>query len=479
MSFNFSHTYTQLDGRLYAAATPTPIGNPEIVLYNAALAQHLDLGTHLTDKEWSAILSGNQVAAGAQYIAQAYAGHQFGHFATLGDGRAILMGEHQAHNGSRCDVQLKGAGTTPYSRRGDGRASLNSMLREYVMSEAMHHLGIPSTRSLAVVSGTDLIYRKSTERTAVLTRIATSHLRVGTFEYASRVCGLRALEQLCRYALQRHFPHAMIHSNPAHTLLVQVIDVQVDLVVNWLRVGFVHGVMNTDNMSICGETIDYGPCAFMHEYNPSAVFSEIDGQGRYAFGNQPNMMHWNLARFAEALLPLLHDVPAEAIALAQTALDHCVQIFENRWQAMMNKKIGIAEIRGGEEALSSQLLQWMLANKADYTNTFMSLLSSTHLHDMYLQQDFVAWKTKWLHRIGSENGVIPSECRSLMIASNPCYVPRATVLEDALHLASTQGDLKDLKAAMQVWQQPYRYDDLKLNYATARTPANYSTHCNT
>jgi uncharacterized protein YdiU (UPF0061 family) len=321
-NWQIENTYAKLPAAFFTLQQPVPVAKPAIVFFNERLANDLGLGFLNEEEENIAgYFSGNKIPEGAQPLAQAYAGHQFGHFTMLGDGRAILLGEQIDPRGKRFDIQLKGSGQTPYSRRGDGRATLYSMLREYLISESMYHLGIPTTRSLSVVSTGEKVYREEVHNGAVLTRTANSHIRVGTFEYARRFCSAEDLRALTNYTIQRHYPEITDTDNPALELLKAVMHKQIDLMVNWMRVGFIHGVMNTDNMSIAGETIDYGPCAFMNAYNPRTVFSSIDTRGRYAFGNQPYIAQWNLTVFASALLPIISENQQKAVDLVKEVIE--------------------------------------------------------------------------------------------------------------------------------------------------------------
>ncbi len=372
--WNFDNSYVSLPQSLFTNYQPTPVRSPKLAILNDSLATSLGLNVQaLQSEEGVATLAGNQVPDGAFPLAQAYAGHQFGHFTMLGDGRALLIGEHITPRGERVDIQLKGSGRTPYSRGGDGRAALGPMLREYMISEAMHALGIPTTRSLAVVTTGESVIRETALPGAILTRVAVSHIRVGTFQYASKWGTAEDLRALADYTLQRHYPDADAAENRYLSLFQEVIKRQAELIAKWQLVGFIHGVMNTDNMAISGETIDYGPCAFMDTYDPATVFSSIDAQGRYAYGNQPQIAGWNLARFAEALLPLLHDQQEEALKLAEDAILEFPKLYESNWLAGMRAKLGIFNEEEQDEALIEDLLSLMQEHHADYTNTFRAL----------------------------------------------------------------------------------------------------------
>ena len=441
-------SYTTLPSIFFTRIKPTPVTAPQLKLFNHALADELGLDVkHASASTLAAIFSGNRLPAGAQPIAQGYAGHQFGHYIQLGDGRAILLGEQITPRGARLDIQLKGTGQTPYSRRGDGRAAYAPMLREYVMSEAMHALGIPSTRSLAVVTTGEWVMREQALLGAVLTRVASSHLRVGTFEY---VRGDRlALQALLNYTLQRHFPDCLEADNAALALLKAVAQRQIALIVNWMRVGFIHGVMNTDNMALSGETLDYGPCAFMDTYHPNTVYSSIDSYGRYAFGNQPQIMLWNLARLADSLLPLLHPQPSQALTLAEEVLEKFVAMFEHRWLEMMCAKLGLSTFMAGDETLIGDLLSWMLKEKVDYTNTFSALTEETIAFE---HPTFKAWYGRWQSRLQADERVA---AQALMRQHNPVLIPRNHHMENALK-AAVAGDLTLLEQFLAVLHHPYQ-----------------------
>ncbi len=372
--WRLDHTYATLPALFHAAAAPTPVRDPHYVVFNPALAAAIGLdAASLEGPAGAAIFAGNHLPEDARPLAQAYAGHQFGHFTVLGDGRAILLGEQTTPAGTRVDVQLKGAGQTPYSRRGDGRAALGPMLRELLISEAMHGLGIPTSRSLAVVSTGEPVYRERPLPGAVLTRIAASHLRVGTFEWAAVSRDPAALPALAAYTVQRHFPEVADAATPHLALFEAIVERQARLIAQWQLVGFIHGVMNTDNMALSGETLDYGPCAFMDVYDPETVFSSIDAAGRYAYGNQPPIAQWNLARLAEAMLPLFDADRTRAIELATAALERFVSRFEHHWLAGMRAKLGLTTEEPEDRALVEALLAWMRGAGADFTNTFRTL----------------------------------------------------------------------------------------------------------
>jgi len=372
--FQFQTTYTDLPDGFYTRLDPAPAPTPEMVILNDGLAASLGLDfSALTDQEKAALFAGNTLPEGAEPFAQAYAGHQFGHFTILGDGRAHVWGEHMTPDGQRLDIQFKGSGRTPYSRRGDGRAALGPMLREYIISEAMHALGIPTTRSLAVVTTGEDVLRETMLPGAILTRVAASHIRVGSLEFAAAQGDKDTVVALLNYTINRHDPDLKDAENKALAMLERVMERQSDLIVHWMRVGFIHGVMNTDNMTISGETIDYGPCAFMDAYDPNTVFSSIDQMGRYAYANQPVIAQWNIARLAEALLPLIDADIDRAVQKAEEAVNRFPALYKTKWLAMMRAKLGLFGAQDGDEKLISDLLDWMQHHHADWTNTFRDL----------------------------------------------------------------------------------------------------------
>ena len=479
--FKFDHTYQQLPPIFYQPQQPTAVKNPSIAIFNDALAQSLGLNVAALKQQGADYLSGNVIFAGAQPIAQAYAGHQFGHFNVLGDGRAILLGEHIAPQHQRVDIQLKGAGRTPYSRSGDGRAGLGPMLREYIISEAMHALGISTTRSLAVTITGERIYRNGASTGAVLTRVAASHLRVGTFQFAAATQSLPQLKALADYAIHRHFPETKFADNTYLALLKQVIQLQASLIAQWMQVGFIHGVMNTDNMSICGETIDYGPCAYVNTYHPETVFSSIDTQGRYAFGNQPNIAHWNLMRFAETLLPLIDASEEQAITLASACLDAFPAQFFAYWLAGMRKKIGLFNEEAEDLKLIEDLLMYMQKNKADYTNTFRAL-GSEALQETALYQDvgFKNWLTLWQARLARQTQDFAESTR-LMRSVNPKIIARNHLVEEALS-AANEGEMAPFNRLVLALLSPYADIDHPAQLMQAPEPAfdaQYQTFCGT
>lgn len=483
--WKLEHSYAQLPAVFHAAVEPTSVRAPRLVVFNVPLAESLGLnpdaftcGGSDGNGEGAAIFSGNVLPPGASPVSQAYSGHQYGNFTTLGDGRAILLGEQITPSGARVDVQLKGSGPTPYSRRGDGRAALGPMLREYVISEAMHALGIPTTRSLAVTATGEDVYRSQPLPGAVLTRIAASHIRVGTFEWAAAQGGEDALRALVDYTLQRHYPELVEAENPAHALLGAVIERQAALIAQWMLVGFVHGVMNTDNMALSGETIDYGPCAFINAYDPATVFSSIDRQGRYAYGNQPVIAQWNLTRLAEALLPVLDPVEAPAIALAEEALSTFAPRFQHHWLAGMRRKLGLFDEEPEDAALFKELLAWMHETKADYTNTFAAL-SSAHAATQSADRAYRDWYNRWQARLGRQLQTA-GESLELRRSSNPAFIPRNHLVEAAL-AAAGEGDLDLLRTLVWVLNTPFNHEINMPKYGTPPFDggAGYQTFCGT
>lgn len=469
MPFTFDNSYARLPERFFAQLAPIPVAQPRLVKLNESLASHLGLACEtLQSSEGVAILAGNRVPAGAAPLAMAYAGHQFGHFVPqLGDGRAILLGEILDPAGERFDIHLKGSGRTPFSRDGDGRAWLGPVLREYIVSEAMHAFGIPTTRSLAAVATGESVFRETALPGAVLTRVARSHVRVGTFEYFQARRDIDALRRLAVYVIDRHYPEAKDTDQPYHALLSAVARRQAKLVVQWLGVGFIHGVMNTDNMSIAGETIDYGPCAFMDHFHPDRVYSSIDRHGRYAYGNQPNIAQWNLARLAESLLPLLHPDVNQAVEKGQQIIVEFERLFQRAYLERFRAKLGLSEPRPGDAELIEGLLQAMTETGADFTNTFRALCDAaaganeplrTQFGDSAL---FDAWFARWLERLASDS-ISPEARAAAMRRANPAIIPRNHRVEAVLN-AAVAGDLKPLDTLLQAithpWDEGSRTDD--------------------
>lgn len=480
--WNFDNSYARLPQRFFSRLDPTPVRAPKLVILNESLATALGLNVEaLKSEEGVAVFAGNKVPQGAEPLTQAYAGHQFGHFTMLGDGRAILLGEQITPQGERVDIQLKGSGRTPYSRGGDGRAALGPMLREYIISEAMHALGIPTTRSLAVVSTGETVIRETDLPGAVLTRVAASHLRVGTFQYAATWGTVEELRLLADYTIQRHYPEVEAAENRYLSLLQEVIKRQAQLIAKWMLVGFIHGVMNTDNMAISGETIDYGPCAFMDTYDPATVFSSIDIQGRYAYGNQPYIAVWNLARFAEALLPLLHENQDRAIQLAELALSGFSVQYHRLWMEGMRAKLGIFNEEPEDQFLVAELLRIMQEYRADYTNTFRALtLDKLEGMDLFGTSAFTDWHERWQARLGRQQE--PKDAsQQLMQKHNPAIIPRNHRVEEALEAAVKCGDYSVMERLMNVLANPYAYSPEQAEYTTLPAPSDrpYRTFCGT
>ncbi len=459
--FHFDNSYARLPEVLFAHCSPTPVADPRLLLLNGVLAAELGLDVAaLNSKDGAAVLSGNVLPEGAEPIAQAYAGHQFGFPTMLGDGRAVLLGEQITASGQRRDIQLKGGGRTPFSRGGDGRAALAPMLREYLISEAMHALGIATTRSLAVLATGEPVYRESALPGAILVRTAASHLRVGTFQYAAGQDDKALLETLVDYALERHFPglqdpDSQGADNPALALLDAVMERQVALVVSWMRVGFIHGVMNTDNVTLSGDTIDYGPCAFMDAYDPATVFSSIDHQGRYAYGNQPVIAQWNLARFAETLLPLIDADKERAVALANQRIEDFATRYERQWLAMMRAKLGLFDEHPQDAALVTELLGWMQRRRMDYTNTFRDLIGGGRPAGVDGDDEFHDWQQRWRQRLTRQPRT-EADGYELMRRNNPAIIPRNHQVERVLQAAAVEGDRKPIAAFVEALAAPYR-----------------------
>jgi len=454
ISWNFDNSYVRLPAPFYHRHNPTTVRAPQLVVLNQGLAHQLGLDPQAVGgSQWAAFFCGNELPPGCDPIAQAYSGCQFGSFTTLGDGRAILLGEIVAPDGGRFDLQYKGSGRTVYSRGGDGRAALGPMLREYLISEAMHALGIPTTRSLAVVATGEAVYRDRPLPGAVLTRVAASHIRVGTFEHFAAKSDLENLRILVDYTIRRHYPDALEANNPCMRLLEAVLDRQAELVAHWLGVGFVHGVMNTDNMAISGETIDYGPCAFLDSYDPHTVFSSIDHRGRYAFDNQPRIAQWNLARFAETLLPLIDPQPALALEMASAMIGSFQDQFQRRWLEELRAKLGLFNAEPEDAALAQELLDWMHRHSADYTNTWRRIADDPPRADDIAAREYAPWHQRWRERLGRQEISVPAAIER-MHRRNPVIVPRNLHVEQAL-AAAEEGDLTFFENLIQVLADPY------------------------
>ena len=483
MKFNFDNTYTHLSHTLFSKKDPTKVKAPQLVIFNSELAKELGISTDNSDEaEMAEIFSGNRAPEGAANIAQAYSGHQFGYFNTLGDGRAILLGEHVNPTGQRFDIQFKGSGLTPYSRGGDGRASLSSMLREYIFSEALYAMNIPTSRSLAIVATGEYVYREKKQDGGILTRVASSHIRVGTFQHARQNESFASQEQLTSYTLKRHFPHLEKSETPALDLLKAVMDAQIELIVNWMRVGFIHGVMNTDNMLLSGESIDFGPCAFMNAYKEDTVFSSIDHYGRYAFNQQASIALWNLTRLGESLLPQVDAVEIKAVEKVQELLAQFEASFKTKYEQMLLNKIGIASATVEDRQLLSRLMTWMRKYKADYTNTFVQLMYpqldlNVCFHNAEVQEWIKDWKKHLESKVESSSSSL-----KLMQQNNPVYIPRTDMVEQVLTLMTEENSPQAFDAFISKIQNPYSCDNFDLNYMQAPDSLfdiNYKTYCGT
>ncbi|MGG7176365.1 protein adenylyltransferase SelO [Clostridium paraputrificum] len=480
--FNFDNSYSKLSDIFFSIQNPSKVPAPKLVALNYSLINNLGLNAEfLKSKDGVNILSGNKVPEGSMPIAQAYAGHQFGHFNMLGDGRAILIGEHLTKDGERVDIQLKGSGRTKYSRGGDGKASLGPMLREYIISEAMNGLGIPTTRSLAVVETGEEIARETYLPGAVLTRVASSHIRVGTFQFAARFGNVHEVKELADYTINRHYPYIAKEENKYLALLQEVIKRQAELIAKWQLVGFIHGVMNTDNMTISGETIDYGPCAFMDIYDPKTVFSSIDIQGRYSYENQPNLAAWNIARFAETLIPLIDFDQDKAIELAQNEVSNFIKLYNSKWLSGMRLKLGLFNEEAEDEALIEELLDLMYEYKADYTNTFSQLtIDIREGSKIFSTEEFTKWHTLWQERL-SRQPESKEESKELMKKNNPSIIPRNHRVEEALEAAVKNDDLTVMDRLLTALSKPYSYTRGQDYYSKLPEPSNtpYRTFCGT
>ena len=474
INFKFDNSYTQLTSMMMAKVMPAKVKLPKLVLLNYDLAEKLGLNfSSLDEKQVAELFTGNTLPEGANPIAQAYAGHQFGHLTILGDGRAIVLGEHITPTNQRYDIQFKGSGRTPYSRGGDGKAALGPMLREYIISEAMYHLNIRTTRSLAVATTGENVMRETVLPGAILTRVAESHIRVGTFEYVAIKRDIQTLKKLLQYSLDRHYPEIKDLDKQAPEFLKLVMERQIDLITDWMRVGFIHGVMNTDNMSISGESIDFGPCAFMDYYNPKTVFSSIDHHGRYAFGNQPSIAQWNLARLADALLPLLDEDQNKAIEVGEEIIHSFKEKYEIKFHKMMKKKLGLITDEVDDVILIQELLDTMEKNKLDYTNTFRDLMN-----DKVNNETLKIFKDKWKIRIDKQNRS-HEEVLTLMRNNNPVVIPRNHKVEESLKEAH-KGNLVSFNNLLNALKDPYtERSDLLYQQPAPETDKKYKTFCGT
>ena len=468
IGLKFDNSYLRLPESFYTYIEPEKVSTPEIIITNDKLANELDLDINqCSKKELAQIFSGNILPEGADPIAQAYAGHQFGNFTILGDGRAHLIGEHITANGKRFDLQLKGSGQTPYSRKGDGKAAISPVLREYIISEAMHALSVPTTRSLAAVRTGETVMRDKILPGAILTRIASSHIRIGTFEYIASQNDDQSLRELADYVIERHYPDIKDSEHPYLELINEVMNSQINLIINWLRVGFIHGVMNTDNMTLSGETIDYGPCAFMDEYNPQTSFSYIDYNKRYSYANQPYIVKWNIARFAETLLPMLHNDIKKAADIAEGVIEEFDSKFQNLWIAMMGKKLGLSDAGQEDHQLIGKLLRYMQSNNMDYTNTFRDLSEETLPElEIYQTIEFNNWHDQWRVRLKRSKKTTEESIR-LMEESNPVFIPRNHNVNKALEEAEINNDMTLFNNLLEVIKDPYNDN---LEYSAYKNP---------
>lgn len=479
--FKLENTYVELPASFYFKKNPHYVPTPKLIVFNNLLAEELGFNNDfLTSEQGVEYLIGNKIVEGTTPIAQAYAGHQFGYFTMLGDGRAVLLGERNLQNGKRYDIQIKGSGLTPFSRGGDGRAALGPMLREYLISEAMHALRIPTTRSLAVLTTGEIVRRETPLDGARLVRIASSHIRVGTFEYAAKWGSLDELKALADYTIARHFKEALEKENPYLYFLEEVVKIQAQLIAKWQLVGFIHGVMNTDNMTISGETIDYGPCAFMDTYHLDTVFSSIDYKGRYAYGNQPSIGEWNLARFAETLVPLISEDTKEGLELAEEIVMKFDVYYQFYWLDGMRKKLGLFNEETDDQLLIESLLKMMQEQEADYTNTFKDLtIGKLTSEALFKTSEFIAWHQRWTERLDRQQQSV-EEIKRLMQENNPVVIPRNYRVEEALENA-VNGNMSTFNELVEVLSRPYDYKNVNEKYTNVPSDTNdcYQTYCGT
>lgn len=470
----FNNTFARMPEHFFSLQAPTPVSKPALLRVNRALANELGIDPDwLASPEGVSVVAGNSIPAGAEPLASVYAGHQFGSYnPQLGDGRAVLLGEVATTGGQRYDIQLKGSGPTPYSRGGDGRSPLGPVLREYIVSEAMYALGVPTTRALAAVTTGDQVARETFQPGAVLARVASSHIRVGTFQYFGAQKNIDALHSLVDYTLTRHFPDQLGSGNDAQALLRAVIKAQAELIAHWQLLGFVHGVMNTDNMLLCGETVDYGPCAFMESFHPDTLFSSIDQGGRYAYRNQPGIAHWNLACLAQALVPILADTEDAAVAIAQAAVDQFSTAFLEAHTQGLCRKLGLIEAAEADTALIEDLFSLMAEAKADFTLTFRHLADladpdsdSAKVDALYTPpESLTPWLQRWRERLAVDD-VAPAERQRSMYRANPVFIPRNHLVAQAIS-AGEAGDLEPFHALVARTAQPFNYDEADRLLAT-------------
>ena len=475
--WNLQSSYTQISDKLFSELKPDAVTNPSTVIVNNELAEKLGLNLKgISEEDLSNLFSGNSLPHGSKPFAQAYAGHQFGQFTILGDGRAHIVGEQVTPDGEIFDIQYKGSGRTPYSRGGDGKAALGPMLREYLISEAMYYLGIPTTRSLAVVETGEKVYREVPLKGSILTRVASSHIRIGTFQFLAAHKDYEGMKSLLDFSIKRHFSNLKYSENLAIEFIKAVMQKQINLIVEWMRVGFIHGVMNTDNSTISGETIDYGPCAFMDHYDANTVFSSIDTQGRYSFANQPSIIQWNLVRLAECLLPLIDKDEKRSIEIAQNLINTFSLLFKDKWLQMMKKKLGIKDQSEDDEELINNLIKWMQQKKPDFTNTFCNLMNYDHADDEEFEDiEFNNWKREWKERVESK------ECLDVMMSCNPILIPRNYLVEEALSEAETDGKFDKFNELNAIISSPYQLKKVNIKYLETPSKTNipYKTFCGT
>ena len=475
--WNLQSSYTQISDKLFSELKPDAVTNPSTVIVNNELAEKLGLNLKgISEEDLSNLFSGNSLPHGSKPFAQAYAGHQFGQFTILGDGRAHIVGEQVTPDGEIFDIQYKGSGRTPYSRGGDGKAALGPMLREYLISEAMYYLGIPTTRSLAVVETGEKVYREVPLKGSILTRVASSHIRIGTFQFLAAHKDYEGMKSLLDFSIKRHFSNLKFSENLAIEFIKAVMQKQINLIVEWMRVGFIHGVMNTDNSTISGETIDYGPCAFMDHYDANTVFSSIDTQGRYSFANQPSIIQWNLVRLAECLLPLIDKDEKRSIEIAQNLINTFSSLFKDKWLQMMKKKLGIKDQSEDDEELINNLIKWMQQKKPDFTNTFCNLMNYDHADDEEFEDvEFNNWKREWKKRVESK------EYLDVMMSCNPTLIPRNYLVEEALSEAETDGKFDKFNELNEIISSPYQLKKVNIKYLETPSKTNipYKTFCGT
>lgn len=468
------HSYRQLPASCFENCQPTAVRSPQYLAFNQSLAAELGLPERFwgTD-EGLALFSGNQLPDWTMPLAQAYAGHQFANYVPrLGDGRAMLLAELRNKEGKLFDLQLKGAGRTPYSRNGDGRSAIGPVIREYLVSEAMYALGVPTTRALAAVSTGEQVFRDEALPGAILTRVASSHIRIGTMQYAASQQDPAVIQQLADYVIARHYPTCQQEENPYLSLLSKVIERQAALVAHWMSLGFIHGVMNTDNMTLSGETIDYGPCAFMEAFNPEQVFSYIDQRGRYAYKNQPAVAQWNLARLAEALLVLIHPEQEKAVALAISELNHFPDIYQQHWLERFAAKLGLANATATDKPLIDDFLNLLAQSATDFTLAFRDLSTSNqlYLYEQINTETLQSWLTRWQARIAAESQHYATNPVAIMAAANPVLIPRNHLIQRVIDEVTTTGELTLFNQLQRLWQKPFADTAESKPYQQAATP---------